>query len=61
MSPHSRSPLLEHLLETLSLAECLEQQDPPNPITRAALQHSVRDLLAEIDPAGVRQEQGMGE
>jgi len=44
----SSSRFIEHFLEALSLALCYKTQDPPNPITRAALQHSVQDLLAEI-------------
>jgi hypothetical protein len=43
-----RSRFIEHLLEALSLAMCCETQDPPNPIKRAALQHSVQDLIAEL-------------
>jgi hypothetical protein len=46
--PESNSPLIEHLLEALSLAMCCEKQDPPNPITLAALQHSIQDLVEEI-------------
>ena len=61
MSAQSRSHLIEHLLEALSLAESLEQQDPPNPVTRAALHHSMWDLLAELDAAGNQQEQGTSE
>ena len=49
MSADSRSRLIEHLLEALSLAQCYEVQDPPNPITRAALQHALQDLLAELE------------
>lgn len=44
-----RPALVEHLLEALSLALCYDAQKPPNPITRAALQHAVQDALAEID------------
>jgi len=44
----SRPRFVEHLSEALSLAMCCEAQDPPNPITRAALQHSVQDLIAEL-------------
>ena len=46
--PEYKSPLIEHLLEALSLAMCCETQDPPNPITLAALQHSIQDLVEEI-------------
>ena len=46
--PEPRSGLIEHLLEALSLAMCCERQDPPNPITRAALQYSVQDLVSEL-------------
>jgi hypothetical protein len=48
MSAESRSRLIERLLETLSLAESYEEQNPPNPVTRAALQHSMQDLIAEL-------------
>ena len=48
MSADSRSRLIEHLLEVLSLSIIWENQDPPNPITRAALQHAMQDLIAEI-------------
>lgn len=54
MSPDLHPVLIHRLLETLSLAESLEQQNPPNPITRAALQHSMQDLLGflkAVDPA----------
>jgi hypothetical protein len=44
----TRTSFIEHLLETLSLAACCETQDPPNPITRAALHQSVQDLIAEL-------------
>jgi len=58
MPTHSRSRLIEHLLETLSLAQCLEQQDPPNPVTRAALQHSMSDLVAELEASDLGAHQG---
>lgn len=48
MSAESRSRLIEHLLGALSLAEALEMQAPPNPVTRAALQHAIQDLIAEL-------------
>lgn len=48
MTNDSHRSLVDRLLETLSLAKCLEDQDPPNPITRAAFQHSMQDLLAEF-------------
>jgi hypothetical protein len=49
MIGQSRSQLVERLLEALSLALCCESQNPSNPITRAALQHTVQDALAEIE------------
>ncbi len=52
MPTSSRSLLIEHLLETLSLAEQYEDQDPPNPITRAALHHSLHDLIADLEATG---------
>jgi len=52
--PESRSLLVDHLLEALSLAMCWEKQNPPNPITRAALQHSVQDLIVELQTLTVR-------
>jgi hypothetical protein len=48
MPPDSKSRLVERLLETLSLAEHYEEQNPPNEITRAALQASLQDLIAEL-------------
>lgn len=48
MSAASCSRLIEHLLEALSIAEALEAQDSPNPVTRAALQHTIQDLIAEL-------------
>jgi hypothetical protein len=45
---NSKFLLTERLHEVLSLAMCCETQDPPNPITRAALQHSLQDLIEEI-------------
>jgi len=45
----SRSRLIECLLEALSLAEHYEEQTPPSPITLAALNHSLQDLIAEIE------------
>jgi hypothetical protein len=51
MLAHSRSQLIEYLVVALSLAESYEAQDPPNPITRAALQHTVQDVLAELEGA----------
>jgi hypothetical protein len=53
----SRSHLVEHLLEALSLAISSEAQDPPNPITRAALQHSMQDLIAELRALGGESQQ----
>jgi len=58
MPTSSRSPLIEHLLETLSLAEQFEEQDPPNPVTRAALHHSMQDLIADLQATGLCLEQG---
>jgi hypothetical protein len=46
-----RSRLSLRLLEALSLALSLEQQAQPNPITQAALHHSVKDLIAEMQQA----------
>jgi hypothetical protein len=46
--PTSPSLVITHLLEALSLEQCLETQDPPNPITSAALKHSIADLIAEL-------------
>jgi hypothetical protein len=46
--------VIEHLLETLSLAQYLEMQDTPNPITSAALKHSAADLIAELSALIVR-------
>ncbi len=40
--------LATRMLETVSLALCYETQDPRNPITRAALRHSLQDLVAEL-------------
>jgi len=48
MPDDSRSRFIEHLHEALSLALCCEAQDPPNPVTRAALQHSIQDLITEF-------------
>jgi hypothetical protein len=58
-SPHSL--LIERLLETLSLAKSLEQQEKPNPVTRAALQHSMEDLIADLQAAGLQRQQGTPE
>jgi len=38
----------QHLIETLSLTLSWEAQNPPNPITHAALQHSLQDLIREF-------------
>jgi hypothetical protein len=46
--PNSHHQLMEHLMEALSLAMCCESQNPPNPITRAALEHAIQDLVEEI-------------
>ena len=46
--PADSPELMEHFLEALSLAHCYETQNPPNPITRAALEHSIRDLIVEL-------------
>jgi len=46
--PEPNSRIVEHLMEALSLAMCCESQNPPSPITRAALQHSVQDLMTEL-------------
>ncbi len=46
--PNSPPRLMEHLMEALSLAMCCESQNPPNPITRAALEHAIQDLVEEI-------------
>jgi len=46
--PEQHPRLIEHLLETLSLAVSCETQNPPNPVTRAALQHSAQDLMAAL-------------
>ena len=40
--------LAQHCAEVLSLALCLEKQNPPNPITLAALRHAIQDLIAEL-------------
>lgn len=48
MPPDSKSRLVERLLETLSLAEHYEEQNPPSGITRAALQASLQDLITEL-------------
>jgi len=61
MCAGSHSHLIERLLETLSLAKCLEQQDQPNPITRAALQHSMEDLIAELEATGLQPQRGTTE
>lgn len=61
MLTSSRSRLIEHLLETLSLAESYEEQNPPNPVTRAALQHSMQDLIADLEAAGMRPTEGRHE
>jgi hypothetical protein len=45
--------VIEHLLQTLSLAEHYEDQDPPNPITLAALQSSMHDLIADLETTGL--------
>jgi hypothetical protein len=46
--PSSLPSLASRLLEATSLAQCLETQPPPNPITQAALKHSVQDPIAEL-------------
>ena len=48
MSANARSRLVECLLETLSLAEHYQEQNPPNRITRAALQEALQDLISEL-------------
>ena len=61
MLPSSRSRLIEHLLEILSLAEHYEEQNPQNPVTRAALQHSMQDLIADLEAAGLGSTEGRQE
>jgi len=43
------SRLIDTLLQALSLAEQLEEQLPPNPITHAALLHAFQDALEEVE------------
>ena len=51
--PDTRSSFTGRLLEALSLARSLEGQDPPNPITLAALLHSIQDLIAELQVSDI--------
>jgi hypothetical protein len=57
----SRSCLIEHLLETLSLAEHYEEQNTPSPITVAALRHSLQDLISDLKAVGMENELGTQE
>lgn len=43
-----RSRLVEHLLETLSLVEHFEEQNPHSPVAHAALCSSLQDLISEL-------------
>jgi len=46
------SRLIDTLLQMLSLAEQLEEQTPPNPITHAALLHALQDAMEEVESIG---------
>jgi hypothetical protein len=48
MHTEPKPGLTELLIQTLSLAIRYEKQDPPNPVTRAALQHCIHDLVSTL-------------
>jgi hypothetical protein len=50
------SKLVDLLLQSLSLAERLEEQRPASPITLAALQHELNDAVAEVESLRNRQQ-----